>query len=101
MKKLQLATLLVTSTSLILMTGCASTGTSQTTDGALLGATGGALVGQAIGHNTRSTLTGAAVGGLAGAAIGNSEEKKSRRYHRDNRGYTYYIGSDGRRYYIN
>ena len=101
MKKLQLATLIAASTSMILFSGCASTGTSTTTDGALLGAAGGALVGQAIGGNTGSTLAGAAIGGLAGAAIGNNEEKKNRRYYRDNRGYTYYIGSDGRRYYTN
>jgi osmotically inducible lipoprotein OsmB len=100
MKKLHLTTLLIASTSMILMTGCVSTG-SQTGDGALIGAAGGALVGQAIGHNTGSTLAGAAIGGLAGAAIGNNEEKKSRRYYRDERGYTYYIGSDGRRYYTN
>ena len=100
MKKLHLATLVIASTSMILMTGCVSTG-SQTGDGALLGAAGGALVGQAIGGNTGATLAGAAIGGLAGAAIGNNEEKKSRRYYRDSRGYTYYIGSDGRRYYTN
>ena len=101
MKKLHLATLIVASTAMISMTGCASTGTSQTTDGALLGAAGGALVGQAIGGNTGSTLAGAAIGGLAGAAIGNNEEKKNRRYYRDSRGYTYYVGNDGRRYYQN
>ncbi len=100
MKKRYLTALATASTSLILMTGCVSTG-SQTGDGALLGAAGGALVGQAIGGNTGSTLAGAAIGGLAGAAIGNNEEKKSRRYYRDERGYTYYIGKDGRRYYTN
>ena len=101
MNKLHLATLALASAFMILMSGCASTGTSQTTDGALLGAAGGALVGQAIGRNTGSTLAGAAIGGLAGAAIGNNEEKKNRRYYRDERGYTYYIGNDGRRYYKN
>jgi len=100
MKKLHLTTLLIASTSMILMTGCVSTG-SQTGDGALLGAAGGALVGQAIGGNTGATLAGAAIGGLAGAAIGNNEEKKNRRYYRDERGYTYYVGNDGRRYYQN
>ena len=99
MKKSHLTFLTSVSASLIMMTGCASTGTSKTTDGALIGATGGALLGQAIGHNTGSTLAGAALGGLAGAAIGNNEEKKDKRYYRDSRGYTYYIGSDGRRYY--
>jgi len=98
MKRLHL-TLLAAASTAVLMSGCASTGTSKTTDGALIGAAGGALIGQAIGRNTGSTLAGAAIGGLAGAAIGNNEEKKDRRYYRDSRGYTYYIGSDGRRYY--
>ena len=101
MKKLQLTTLIAASASMILMSGCASTGTSQTTDGALIGAGSGAVLGQVIGGNTGSTLAGAAIGGLAGAAIGNNEEKKNRRYYRDERGYTYYIGGDGRRYYTN
>jgi outer membrane lipoprotein SlyB len=100
MKKLHLTTLIVASTSMIMMSGCVSTG-SQTGDGALIGAGTGAVLGQVIGGNTGSTLAGAAIGGLAGAAIGNNEEKKSRRYYRDERGYTYYIGSDGGRYYTN
>jgi len=100
MKKLHLTTLALASTAIISMTGCVSTG-SQTGDGALIGAGAGALLGQAIGHNTGSTLAGAAIGGLAGAAIGNNEEKKNRRYYRDSRGYTYYVGNDGRRYYQN
>ena len=100
MKKLHLTTLLIAGTSMILMTGCVSTG-SQTTDGALIGAGTGAVLGQVIGGNTGSTLAGAAIGGLAGAAIGNNEEKKNRRYYRDERGYTYYIGNDGKRYYQN
>ena len=100
MKKTYLTSLVVASTSLILMSGCASTG-SQTTDGALIGAGTGALLGQVVGGNTGSTLVGAAIGGVAGAAIGNNEEKKNRRYYRDERGYTYYIGNDGRRYYQN
>ena len=69
MKKLHLAILTVAGASMITMTGCASTGTSKTTDGALIGAASGALIGQAIGRNTGSTL--------AGAAIGNNEEKKT------------------------
>ncbi len=102
MKKLHLTTLIVAGASMILMSGCVSTGTTTTTDGALLGAAGGAIVGQAIGGNTGSTLVGAAVGGLAGAAIGNNEEKKNRRYYRDSAGHTYYVGAgDGRRHYVN
>jgi len=99
MKKLHYTVLAVSTATLLSMTGCASTGTSQTTDGALIGAAGGALLGQAIGGDTGATLAGAALGGLAGAAIGNNEEKKNRTYYRDSRGYTYYIGSDGRRHY--
>ncbi len=38
--------------------------------GALIGGAGGALVGQAIGGNTRSTIIGAAAGSLLGAAVG-------------------------------
>jgi len=102
MKKLHLTGLIVAGASMILLSGCVSTGTTTTTDGALLGAAGGAIVGQAIGGNTGSTLIGAAVGGLAGGAIGNNEEKKNRRYYRDSAGHTYYVGAgDGRRHYIN
>jgi len=101
-KKLHLTTLLLASAAMISMTGCVSTGTTTTTDGALIGAGTGALVGQAIGGNTGATLIGAAVGGLAGGAIGNNEEKKNRRYYRDERGATYYLGAgDGRRHYVN
>lgn len=49
-------------------------------DGMLLGAGGGALVGQAIGRNTKGTLIGAAVGTVVGYAIGNEMDKgRSRR----------------------
>lgn len=42
------------------------------TGGALLGAAGGALVGQAIGGNTESTLIGAGAGALLGAVLATS-----------------------------
>ena len=100
MKKLHLTTLIAASASMIIMTGCVSTG-SQTTDGALIGAGTGAVLGQVIGGNTGATLAGAAIGGLAGAAIGNNEEKKNRRYYKDERGYTYHIDKNGRRIYQN
>jgi uncharacterized protein YcfJ len=100
MKRLHLTTLALASAAVISMTGCVSTG-SQTGDGALIGAGAGALIGQAIGRDTGATLAGAALGGLAGAAIGHNEEKKNRQYYRDSRGYTYYIGSDGKRHYQN
>ena len=43
--------------------------------GAGIGATGGALIGQAIGHNTGATLIGAAVGTMGGYIIGNEMDK--------------------------
>ena len=42
------------------------------TKGAVIGGIGGALVGQAIGHNTTGTVLGAGAGALAGHAIGKS-----------------------------
>ncbi len=83
MKTLRLSTLALASASIVLMTGCASTGTSKTTDGALIGAASGALIGSAI-NGTNGALAGAAIGGLAGGAIGHNEQKKdeARYYYR-------------------
>jgi uncharacterized protein YcfJ len=57
---------------LAFMPGCES---SAQTD-ALIGTGVGALAGQAIGHDTKSTLIGAAVGGGAGYVVGNEQDKK-------------------------
>ena len=61
----------------ILLAGCASTGTSNTTDGLVGGAAAGALAGQLIGGNTESTLIGAAVGAAAGGLIGYSLDEQA------------------------
>ncbi|RLA63961.1 MAG: hypothetical protein DRQ78_06440 [Epsilonproteobacteria bacterium] len=74
MKKLKLSILILTSIGLFAFTGCAS----KTENGALIGAAGGALLGQAIGGNTGATIIGAGVGAIAGAAIGENEDKKDR-----------------------
>ena len=59
-----------------LLTGC-----NDAQSGALLGAGIGALAGQAIGGNTKSTLIGTAVGAGAGYVIGNESDKaKHERY---------------------
>jgi uncharacterized membrane protein len=81
------------------ISGCAETRAEK---GALIGAGGGALLGQAIGGNTKSTLIGAAVGGVTGALIGDYQDKQhpDRKYYRDQNGHTYYIGNDGRAYYV-
>lgn len=57
-----------------LVAGCAGTTESQQRagTGALLGAAGGALVGQAIGKDTKATLIGAAAGGALGAVAGSA-----------------------------
>lgn len=57
----------------VALAGCSETTSPQDRSagtGALVGAAGGALVGQAIGRNTGSTLVGAAGGALLGAAVG-------------------------------
>jgi len=59
-----------------LLTGC-----NDAQSGALLGAGIGALAGQTIGGDTRSTLIGTAVGAGAGYVIGNESGKaKHHRY---------------------
>jgi uncharacterized protein YcfJ len=49
----------------------------NTQRGAAIGAIGGAIVGQAIGHNTKGTIAGAAGGALVGAMAGNAEDHLS------------------------
>jgi uncharacterized protein YcfJ len=63
-------------------TQCAPTSDGQLTQaqGAGIGAAGGALVGQLIGGNTKSTLIGAGIGGLAGFAYGTHIANKKAQY---------------------
>lgn len=51
---------------------------SKGQQGAIGGAAAGALIGQAIGHNTSGTLIGAAVGTMLGYVIGNEMDKNDR-----------------------
>jgi len=99
MKSLHIIALTILSTVTISMTGCAETRAEK---GALIGAGGGALLGQAIGHDTKSTMIGAALGGITGAVIGDYQDKEhpNRKYYRDQYGHTYYIGDDGKAYYV-
>jgi len=55
------------------LSGCETSAQS----GALIGAGGGALLGQAIGGNTTGTLIGAGVGAGAGYIVGNEMDKKA------------------------
>ena len=63
----------------ILMTSCANVDLNKGQQGAIGGAAGGALLGQAIGKNTEATLIGAAVGTLLGYIVGNEMDKYDRR----------------------
>ncbi len=75
MKKIHLTIAAMAVTGMVILTGCAN----KTQTGALVGAGSGALIGQAIGGDTKATLIGAAIGGVAGGAIGHNEDKKDGR----------------------
>jgi surface antigen len=45
--------------------------------GVIVGAGGGALLGQAIGRNTQSTVVGTAIGGVVGYLVGSEMDRKS------------------------
>jgi outer membrane lipoprotein SlyB len=62
------------------LAGCETQTESQqrATTGALIGGAGGALVGQAIGGNTKSTVIGAASGALLGAVVGSATTPQPR-----------------------
>ena len=72
-----LRSVVVISLTAAVFSGCASTGTSNTTDGLIGGAAVGALAGQLIGGNTQSTLIGAAIGTAAGGLIGYSLDQQA------------------------
>ena len=76
MKKLILGLLPIL---LLTLTSCANQQLSRGTQGAGIGAAGGAIVGQAIGRNTEATLIGAAVGTMLGYIVGNEMDKYDKR----------------------
>ncbi|MBX3583036.1 MAG: glycine zipper 2TM domain-containing protein [Rhizobiaceae bacterium] len=88
----------------VAVAGCSETTSPQQRSagtGALVGAAGGALVGQAIGGNTRSTVAGAAGGALLGAVVGTATAPRGQQYcrYRDyNTGRIYEAPCDDRYY---
>lgn len=78
MKKTIVAVLMTVAT--VALAGCETQteGQQRATTGALLGGAGGALVGQAIGGNTKSTVIGAAGGALLGAVVGSATTPQPR-----------------------
>ncbi|CAG34851.1 related to 17 kDa surface antigen [Desulfotalea psychrophila LSv54] len=57
------------------LSSCAGSNMNKGGQGGVGGAAAGALIGQAIGHNTQATLLGAAIGGVLGYVIGNEMDK--------------------------
>ncbi|HNZ10512.1 MAG TPA: OmpA family protein [Smithellaceae bacterium] len=75
---------------IVLLAGCAQSGTmTKSQTGGLVGATGGAvagaILGQAIGHDTKGTLIGAAIGAAIGGAGGYGVGKMMDNQERDMR----------------
>ncbi len=77
MKRFGISSMVAVTAVAVFLTGCASTGTSNTTDGVIGGAAAGALAGQLIGGDSRSTMIGAALGAAAGGAIGYSLDQQA------------------------
>lgn len=75
MKIIQTMKLAIVAVLMIGSTAMEATAGDQGINGLLMGAGGGALVGQAIGRDTEGTLIGTAVGGVLGYMVGNEMEK--------------------------
>ena len=73
MKRKKLVAALSLPCLLTVLSACQGPNSALRTGG--LGAAVGALAGQAIGHDTKSTLIGAGVGGIAGYIAGNEVDK--------------------------
>ena len=66
--------LLLLATSIVLLTGCSNVG-SNTIGSTTVGAGAGALLGQAIGKDSKATLLGAGIGALGGALVGSVQDQ--------------------------
>jgi hypothetical protein len=76
-RKTMIASLLLSA----VLAGCASSQQEQRAGtGALIGAGAGALAGQAIGGNTRSTVIGAGTGAVLGAVVGGATTPEGPRH---------------------
>ncbi|MCV0398028.1 MAG: glycine zipper 2TM domain-containing protein [Rhizobiaceae bacterium] len=96
MPKITLAAVLLT----FALAGCATESEQRATTGAVIGAGAGALAGQALGGNTRSTLAGAAGGALLGAVVGQATTPRGQRMcrYQDRYGQIYTAPCDDRYY---
>lgn len=66
---------------LALTSGCVT----KTGTGSVIGGGLGALAGQAIGNDTKSTLIGGAIGAVVGGSIGNQEDAKDKNKKKKNK----------------
>jgi len=67
----------ILSISVVVLLVCAAAGCqTKAQTGAAIGAGGGAVAGQAIGGDTKSTLIGAGAGAVGGYIIGNEMDKQ-------------------------
>ncbi|MDX8335155.1 MULTISPECIES: glycine zipper domain-containing protein [Cetobacterium] len=66
--------LLLSIVSLVLLSGCSNVG-SNTIGSTTVGAGAGALLGQAIGGDSKATLLGAGIGALGGALVGSVQDQ--------------------------
>lgn len=71
-------TAVVAATVLLMTAACTGVDLNKGQQGAIGGAAGGALLGQAIGRNTEATLLGAAIGTMLGYIVGNEMDKYDR-----------------------
>lgn len=88
MKKLILCLLPIL---ILSLTSCANQQLSKGTQGAGVGAAGGAVIGQAFGRSTEATLIGAAVGTMLGYIVGNEMDK----YDKKELNHAYEFGQSG------
>ncbi len=72
------AALVITAALIISVSGCPNQNISRGVQGAGAGAASGAILGQAIGHDTEATLLGAAIGTVLGYIVGNEMDKADR-----------------------
>lgn len=81
----------ITAVCLSLLVSSCAVQTNRAQSGAVMGAAGGAIIGQAIGHNHQATLLGALAGTMIGYMVGNEMDK----YDREQLNHAYERGISG------
>ncbi len=89
----------ITITLALTLSACATTHPPNAATRSAYGAVAGAAVGAVAGSTMGDPVSGAALGAIAGGAIGAAVPGtifQGREYHRDSRGYCYYIDRKGK-----